>query len=268
MDVGQGLEAPPAFVIVRPAAEAVPLGVGGIGAVVRAAGAVAAVPVEVDAVRAGVGEHAVQDHPNAPLPRRLAQGPEVLLRAEGRVDHAIIAGVVLVVAAGLEDGVEVDHRHAHGAYVVQLLHDAAQVAAEVVVVDAVAILVVVDTQGRVVVPVDVVVGGRGQLGYVLLAPAEIAVHHDLEHHAVSEPVRGGVGGVVDRHLIAPGLLRGDLPHSAQAIRGVAQIEGIAFDIHGDEIVPQKARRIRRGEAALEIFPHPAHALAGLGVVPP
>ena len=268
VDVGQGVEAPPGLVVVRPVVEVVPAAVGALGVAVRALAAVVAVAVEVHAVRAGVGEHAVQDDADALLLRRGAELLEVLLRAEGGVDLHVVAGVVLVVAVGLKDGVEVQHRHAHAADVVQLLLDALQVAAEEVV-GGVAAALVVDDQRRVVVPVGVVVGAPGQILHVGAAGVIEAVHHDLHHQAVAHPLGGAVGGVVHRDLEGRGLGAGHDALSAQAIVGVAQIPAAAFLILGDKVVPEQAGLLRDGHFVfIESALHPAHEPAVLRVVPP
>ena len=68
--VRQGDEIPPAFVVVRPAAERIPRVVGGLLRAVGAAVSVAALAVEIDAVAARVAEHAVEQNADAARLRR------------------------------------------------------------------------------------------------------------------------------------------------------------------------------------------------------
>ena len=215
-----------------------------------------------------MGEHAVQDDVNALLLRRGAELLKVLLRAEGGVDLHVVAGIILVVAVRLKDGVEVQHRHAQAADVVQLLLNALQVAAEEVV-GGVAALLVVDDQRGVVVPVGVVVGAPGQILHVGAACIVEAVHHDLHHQAVAHPLRRAVIGIVHRHLEGRRFGPGHAAHTAHAVVGIAQIPGVAIPVLGDEVVPEQAGLLRNGHFVLvEAVLHPAHVPAVLRIVPP
>ena len=108
---------------------------------VRAEGGVAAVFVEINAVRAGVVEHAVQNDRNAFLLCFFAQGNKVVVRAEQRVDVFVIRRVVAVVGMRFKNGVEIQAGHAEAFQIIELLLDALEVAAEIVVVQRDAFLV-------------------------------------------------------------------------------------------------------------------------------
>ena len=109
LHLGQALEAPPAAVAAGVVgAEVEPAPVGALGVVVGAARAVAALPVEVDGIRAGVAEHAVQNDADALPAGRGAQLAEFLLCAQQRIRVQVVGGVVTVVGMGLKDGVQVD----------------------------------------------------------------------------------------------------------------------------------------------------------------
>ena len=86
--------------------KSVPAGIRGLGALIRPDLVIAAGKIEVPAVRPGMAEHPVQDHPDPQGPGLLAKRFKVLQGTEGRVHH-VIPGVVLVVGAGPEDGVQV-----------------------------------------------------------------------------------------------------------------------------------------------------------------
>ncbi len=107
LDVGQGVEVPPAVVGIGPLPEGVPGVIGGLLGVVGTGGGVAPLPVEVDAVAACVAEHPVNHDPDAQLLRRLAQGAEVLLVPQQGVDFGVVRRVVPVVGVGLENGVHI-----------------------------------------------------------------------------------------------------------------------------------------------------------------
>src|SRR5699024_10894091 len=171
VDLGQSLKTPPAAVAAGIlGGKIVPAAVGGIGVPPGAAVAVAALPVEVDAVRAGVAEHAVQHDADA-VPLGLgAELLKILVGAQQRVHAQIVGGVVPVVGVGLKDGVQVDEGNPHLVQVGQLGLDALEVAAEIIVVQVAAGLVgLPERLGVLVGPVDPV--GEGHV-LVLLGLAE------------------------------------------------------------------------------------------------
>ena len=53
-------------------------------------------------------EHAVEDNADAPSVAGIHELPENLLIAERRVDPEVVARVVLVIAPGGEDGIQVE----------------------------------------------------------------------------------------------------------------------------------------------------------------
>ena len=112
VDVGEGVYAPPSLVLLGVADEAVPAVVFASLRLVCAWLGVSAVLVEVDAVGARVGEHAVENDGNAELFRLAAQLRELLIRAEEGVSLGVVRRVVAVVLVSLKYGVEVDAGHA------------------------------------------------------------------------------------------------------------------------------------------------------------
>ena len=73
-----------------------------------------------------MGKHAVEHDADPHLPRHLAQMREVLVRAEDRVDAHVVGGVVTVIGARLDDGVEIEAADPQLLEIGQLLLDAAQ----------------------------------------------------------------------------------------------------------------------------------------------
>ena len=218
VQVGQLLEPPPALVAVGVVGELIPAPVGALGVVVGPAVPVAALFVEVDAVRAGVVEDAVEDDADAERLRAGAQLPEVLLGAEQRVDPEEIRGVVAVVGVRLEDGVQVDRAHPHAFEVGQLLGDAPQVAAEVVGVGHLAVTVGQVFGQLVPVAVEPPVGGHAALGPARRAEA---VGEYLVEDAVLHEFGRAHRLVVD----------GELPHLPALRQQHAEAVLVAGDAH-------------------------------------
>ena len=204
IDVGQRAEAPPALVVVRPVFEGEPLLVRGFRVAVRAdLFAVRAAAVEIYAVAAHVGKHAVEHNADAHRLRFLAELAQLLFIAEHRVDLHIVARVVFMVGSRGKDRVEVDHAHAHILQIGQLLADALKVAAEEVVREVIAVVRYV--QPRHLVPVfmaldlfiHVILGVHQRVRALAM---EETVHHDLIHHAVVHPFRRLIRRVVHGDL--------------------------------------------------------------------
>ena len=78
---------------------------------------------------AAVVEHAVEDDAHSACVDTVDQPPQIVLRAEGRVDLEIIGRVVLVVRRRAEDGRQIQARHAERLNIVELLRNARQIAA-------------------------------------------------------------------------------------------------------------------------------------------
>ena len=141
--LGEVGEVPPAAVLLRPLREVVPAVEGRIfPGVIGPVGAVVVVAVEVYAVRARVGEDAVEHYAYPALLRRGHEALEVLERAEDGVGLHVVAGVVAVVAAGVDNRVEVYGTDAEALEVAELLLYAAEGAAEEVEGEVEAVLAV------------------------------------------------------------------------------------------------------------------------------
>ena len=220
-------------------------------------------PVKVDAVAAGVVKDPVQHHPHPQGPRGGAEGAEVLLVAQQRVNFFVIGGVVPVVGVGLKDGVEVDDLHPQADQVGELPADAGQVPAEVVVAEELAILVGAVHRGLVPVLVEDPPGRQIPLGGAGIAEA---VREDL--------VEDG-----PLHLLGDGegLINGELPqpplvHPGGGIR-LAQKEKlpqVPLDAEAVLVHPGLCREVGAAVAGLlpwrRLAPH-FDSSDGGGVIP-
>ena len=200
IDVRQGVEIPPAVVLVGPWMEVVPGGVGRLLGIVRAFHRVALFAVEIDAVAARVVEDAVHDHMHPALFCCGAQMLEVGLRAEQGVDFGVIRRIVPVVGVRFKDGVQVDAGHAEGLQIGELFFDALQVPAKVVRIG--------DDPPLIRLPIGLfppmfmqftILGdiGLGRPGIVK------TVREDLVHNPAGHPVGRVKAGVVDGELPRP-----------------------------------------------------------------
>ena len=238
---GQGGDAPPAVVVVRPVLPLIP---GVVGRGLRLSRV-----AEVAGGGAGVAEHPVQQHPHPAGVGGVAEGAKVRFRAQERVDGLVVGGAVAVVLCRAEDGAEVEGLHAQVGQKVQLFCDAGQGAAEkvpVVLGDAVLVHAHRAVQ-RFLLPVLVEqalsqVGGEVGGGWRPLAKS---VGEDLIAQTVPEPVRNRLCVVVYGQLIRPqGLTAAIQP---------LQLEGVPHQ-------PHVARRVQHaGEYVLLVVGgHPGH----------
>ena len=255
VDLGQGLKAPPAAVAALVlGAEIVPAAVRGVGIPVRAALAVAALAVEVAAVGAGVAEHAVQHDADAVLLGGGAQCLKIFVGAQQGVHIQVVGGVVAVVGVGLKDGVEVDEIHPHLVQVGELLLDALEVAAEIILIQVAAHLVgLPEGLGVLVGLIDAVGKGHG----LVLYPFAEAVREDLIEHLALDAFRGLKVLLIDRDLPAFAILPADHTAVVGAAHDAAEV-GVEV-----EVVEVEARVIQRhfhgkvvlpGGLAIEVHP--------------
>ena len=195
--------------------------------------------VEVAAVVAGVVEHAVQYHMDAPLPRLVAQGAKVVLRPQHGVDHPVVRGVVPVAAGGVEDGVQVNGGDGEALQIVQLSADAPQAAAEEIAVPAAG--QGVGAQPGHVVPVIVYRALAQQPLWVGDGVAAEPVWKNLVCNTLPEPCRSRA------LLIHCQLPRLAVVPAAKAV--AAQKAAAAIGAGEAEGVPHQLRCVRRGERA-------------------
>lgn len=90
------------------------------------------VAIKVDAVAAGVAEHAVKDDRDAVLFCFGTQPGKVFLSPQQRVDVQVIGGVVAMVGVRFKDGVKVQAGDTQLGKVVQMLGDARKVPAKII----------------------------------------------------------------------------------------------------------------------------------------
>ena len=168
-------------------AEAVPVAVGRVR-IADCAVAEDVLRIEIAAVASRVGKHAVQNDPDILPVRFFAQGFEIFLRAEHRVDALVIGGIVAVVGIRHEDRVQIQNADAERFQIRQLLPDAVQVAAEEV---AAPVALRVRRILRLLVPVFMDRERLQLLRQVAVARAEKAVGQDLIHHRALREIRDG-----------------------------------------------------------------------------
>ena len=245
VDGGQVAEIPPALVVVGIVGKIVPARIDGIAAVIRAAAGIVLEAVEVAAVRARVGKHAVEHDADAARSGGSTQLLEVRVRAEDRIDLPVISGVIAVVGGALEDGVEIQHRHAELLQIGQPVRDAAQRAA-------------VEVDGRIfalggvglpldrLLPIGVRMHGLLHAAVVLHAAlrgggavARKAVGEDLIHHAGAKPFRRRKAGAIDRQ--PPAVLRLVTKAGMPPVRRSAEVADAAVVARDAEAVAQRLR---------------------------
>ena len=173
----------------------------------RARLAIGAKAVEVAGVGAAVVEDAVEDDRDPPLGGVDAQLAEALLIAQHRIDAQVVGGVIAVVARRLEDGVEIEHRHAELLEIVEVLADALERAAVEVPVGDAAVLGARIGGRRVPVLHERASGAalalNGKRVRRALAPvlaARKTIREDLIDDALTVPARLMLARLVDRDL--------------------------------------------------------------------
>ena len=97
--------------------------------------------VEVDAVRTGVRENAVQDNRNAMLFCIFAEYPEIFICTEKRVNIPIVGSIIAVVFVGFKNRVQINAGNTELFEVVELAADTLQIAAEIVIVPNVSVCI-------------------------------------------------------------------------------------------------------------------------------
>ena len=250
---GKGVNAPPALILVRPVNKVKPGAVGRILTLASAGSGIEAVAVEVAADIADMVEHAVQHHPHAPLVGHLAQLGKVLLGAQHGVNVAVIGGTVAVVLRRLKDGAEIQGLHPQALEIVQLLHDALQVAAEEVPVADLSVLVRAEL--RLLLPGSVdPPSSHHTLGIGHPGAAE-AVGENLVGRPLAKPFRHHLSPVVDGELVGAEHLP---PLSVQPL----QTKGVPDQSH---IVPRVQGTGKQIPGSVQ--PRPGHIQGDGGIVP-
>ena len=187
-----------------------------------------------------MGKHAVEHDAHAHFFRLGAQRAEVRLRAEGRVDLHVVAGIVFMVALGAEDGVQVQRRHAQRArYTAAFPRMPFKLPPKKSLAVQLPRLSIDDQRG-IIVPAGVIIRPRRQLFTVKTARVAEAIHHDLHHQPLAHPPGRIERGVVYRQLEGCGLIavaarprrRGCPPHCPDT-------RSAACSSAADEIIPQQ-----------------------------
>ena len=223
-------------------------------------------------------EDAVEHDADALLLGQLDQLLELLVGAEELVDLVVILRVVGVVGTGFEDGVQIDDGDAQRLEIIQPLHDAAQVAAEVVaaargfVAWLRCVLVGAAVAFGQIAPVldDDLVERFGReavarlvaLGVVVGSTVAEAVREDLVDDGVLHPRDGLEGRVVDGDDVAVVAHAGPRFAPAAVAEVVVVVEGCRRAVLYDEAIVERRRHIR-GNGRL---PEVAHLVGLAGII--
>ena len=201
-----------------------------------------------------MAEHAVQHDADAVLLGGGAQCLKILVGAQQGVHIQVVGGVVAVVGVGLKDGVEVDEIHPHLVQVGELLLDALEVAAEIILIQVAAHLVGLPEGLCVLVGlIDAVGKGHG----LVLHPFAEAVREDLIEHFALDAFRGLKVLLIDRDLPTFAILPADHAAVVGAAHDAAEV-GVEV-----EVIEVEARVIQRhfhrkvvlpGGLAIEVHP--------------
>ena len=196
-----------------------------------------------------MGKDPIQNDADATLPGLGAKGLEVLLRTQQGVDALVVRCVVAVVAVRLEDGIEIDAGDAQLLQIRELLPDAVEVAAVIVVRGVVPAAAVGGIEGLLrpilmqvhLPPHALMVGGPGGHGRVLAAAKPIGKY--LIGHGPAEPGGGLELGGIDGDLPE---LSPILPQLAPA--GPAAVVPIPAVLPDQEPVEHEARLVHGPKA--------------------
>ena len=183
---GQRFKAPPAAITAGIAGiEIIPAAVGRMAVTVSAAGAIAALAVEVHRIGTCMAEHTIQNDADPLLLGSGAQGGEILVGAQQRVRFQVVGRIVTMVGVRLKDGVEVNAGDTQIPQVGQFLLNTRKIAAVVIHIQVAVILLSGPEIGlpSFVCPINAIRKGHRLVGHTL---AE-TVGENLVHGTVAEP---------------------------------------------------------------------------------
>ena len=199
IDGGQIIDPPPRAVFFRIMDKIIPRIVLGIFGLIGADARVAAVFIEIQAVVPGMIEHAVEHDADAALAALFDEPGKLLFRAERRIDLHKIARIVAVVGEGTEDRVQIQDGDVQTLQVIEFFEDAADIAAEKVVVEDLPLGVHAILGGFVPTLVQPFFGRDAHF-----AAAVKAVGEDLIHDTALQPGRRPEPRFIDEDLIERG----------------------------------------------------------------
>ena len=238
--IGQGVKVPPAFVFIGEVAEIIPVVIRRLLRLEGAHAIILALAVEVTAVAARMAEHAVQNDADAFFLRQFHQIMELLIRPQNGVNLMIIAGIVMMIAFRFKHGIEINDADAEFLQIIELGHNAGDIAAvEVIGDDFLRVRVLVIT--GVIRPAGMI--DRAFFFDQLVALPIEPVGENLIHDRVLEPVRRLGALVVDRNLIGRRHVGIDIALSAPVLHLIAIIAG-AVTAGDNEIIPEQAAFFR------------------------
>ena len=176
-----------------------------------------------------MGVHPVQHHPDAPGVGLRAQLGKILLGTQHGVRGLVVAGVVAVAGKAFADGIQVEDRDPQPRDIVQLFHNAPEVAAEEVVIEDGAVLL--RLPGDLLVPIFVDRVGGELAGKVRASGFREPVREDLVDHRPPGPVRGIVllGDAV-QHPQVPGFHIGVVSLLEQAEAALVVVDDKVIEV--------------------------------------
>ena len=217
----QGVDAPPAVVLMGPLGKVEPGAVRGVPALAGSGLGVEAVAVEVAAHKAGVVKHPVQHHPHTQPVGLIAQPGEILVCPQHRVHPAVVGGAVAVIFRRLEDGVEVDGLHPQAPQVAQLPDHTLKIPAEEIPVAHLPLFIGEILRELLPALMD---GASPHHALRVGHPAAAeAVGENLIGDPLAKPGGDGIRPIVDGELIGPQLL-------LAAVQPL-QTEGVPYQAH-------------------------------------
>ena len=234
-DVGQGVKVPPAFVFIGEVAEIIPRIVRRLFGLERPHAIILTLAVEVTAVAARMAEHAVQNDADAFFLRQFHQIMELLIRPQNGVNLMIIAGIVMMIAFRFKHGIEINDADAELLQIIELGHNAGDIAAvEVIGDDFLRVRVLVIT--GIIRPAGMI--DRAFFFNQLVALPIKTVGENLIHDRMLEPVRRLGALVVNGYLIGRRHIGINITLPAPVLHLVTVVTG-AVTTGNNEIIPKE-----------------------------
>ena len=231
--------------------KAIPTAVGRVVRLVSADSVISRKFVEVAAVRARMGEYAIEHDPYAERVCLCAECSKLILITKDRIDPVIVRRVITVVACGLKNRVEIDRCHTQSGKIAEFLADTVDIPSE----EVVWLIIVLSRRGRkayVLAPAVMDAQESPLFGVILrpfakilpAAPAK-TIRKNLIDNPFAPVLRRFKCTVVNGDLIGARLM-GFQPTLA-AVRAVI----LRFAVRGadDKIIPNQTRHIRHWDIA-------------------
>ena len=190
-------------------------------------------------------EDAVEDDADAALPGSCDEAAKILDIAKHGIDLVIIPRIIVMIALGLKDGVEVNARDPKILQVVQFFGNPAQIPAEEVIGNNLLRIGVLDVH-RVIRPVRA--DDCALLPYNCVSGTCKTIGEDLVHHGILEPVGRPCALVVNRNLVGCGRRIAQHADAAKHLLVVPVKIGAAL-CRDNEVVPEQTSVVRQIDPA-------------------